>query len=155
MFNIVWDLSRLLSLIVEQVVRAPTTRSAAKAVTAAAANKSVAQPAAGTFESFLLSDFLKMSWSPLLCTLILPFPLIFFCLVFYLFLDLRPLKTRAANRQPAAPSSGRGKTMQGKGNAQYTFSRHFLHILNIQAKYFFSNRTYRVCGSGKEVNECK
>ncbi|XP_060795713.1 disks large-associated protein 5 isoform X2 [Neoarius graeffei] len=59
---------------VEQVVRAPTTRSAAKAVTAAAANKSVAQPAA----------------------------------------DLRPLKTRAANRQPAAPSSGRGKTMQGR-----------------------------------------
>ncbi|XP_026771519.3 disks large-associated protein 5 isoform X1 [Pangasianodon hypophthalmus] len=58
---------------VEPVVRAPTTRSAAKAVTAALTTKSVAKPAA----------------------------------------DLRPPKTKSANRQPAAPSSGRGKNMQG------------------------------------------
>ncbi|XP_060716468.1 disks large-associated protein 5 isoform X4 [Tachysurus vachellii] len=58
---------------VEPVVRCPTTRSAAKTVTAALTANSVAKPAA----------------------------------------DLRPPKTKAASRQPAAPSSGRGKAMQG------------------------------------------
>ncbi|KAM9462173.1 disks large-associated protein 5 isoform 2-T2 [Clarias gariepinus] len=57
---------------VEPIVRAPTTRSAAKSVTAAVTTKPVTKPAA----------------------------------------DLRPAKTKSANRQTAAPSSGRGKTMQ-------------------------------------------
>ncbi|KAG7325213.1 hypothetical protein KOW79_011529 [Hemibagrus wyckioides] len=61
---------------VEPVVRAPTTRSAAKTVTAAVTAKSVTKPAA----------------------------------------DLKPPKTKAASRQPAAPSSARGKAMQGHSN---------------------------------------
>lgn len=65
--NIVRDLSPLVSLIVEPVIRAPTTRSATRAttVTAAVTTKPVAKTAAGTF--FHLSDLLKMPWSPLIC----------------------------------------------------------------------------------------
>ncbi|KAK3559541.1 hypothetical protein QTP86_013516 [Hemibagrus guttatus] len=61
---------------VEPVVRAPTTRSAAKTVTAAVTAKSVAKPAAAP----------------------------------------RPPKTKAASKQPAAPSSARGRAMQGHTN---------------------------------------
>lgn len=47
LLDIVWDLSPLLSLIVEPVARAPATRSAAKAVTAAVTTKPVVKPSAG------------------------------------------------------------------------------------------------------------